>query len=140
MSQFKFKVFYKKGKHNVVADALSRITTSDDKVAEPDLGALQHELQGTPALVTDKVLTEGREADAMEKDNFAPACVLTLCEQWSTADLVREQELDPVLRVVRDRVRTGEPLAKDELKDLELMKRRLRGLFQWSPKVFDAKH
>ncbi|EER05867.1 retrovirus polyprotein, putative [Perkinsus marinus ATCC 50983] len=119
MSQFKFKVFYKKGKHNVVADALSRITTSDDKVAEPDLGALQRELQGTPALVTDKVLTEGREADAMEKDNFAPACVLTLCEQWSIADLVREQELDPVLRVVRDRVRTGEPLAKDELKDLE---------------------
>ncbi|EER03786.1 retrovirus polyprotein, putative [Perkinsus marinus ATCC 50983] len=119
MSQFKFKVFYKKGKHNVVADALSRITTSDDKVAEPDLGALQRELQGTPALVTDKLLTDDREADVMEKDNFAPACVLTLCEQWSTADLVREQELDPVLRVVRDRVRRGEPLAKDELKDLE---------------------
>ncbi|EER02278.1 retrovirus polyprotein, putative [Perkinsus marinus ATCC 50983] len=119
MSQFKFKVFYKKGKHNVVADALSRITTSDDKVTEPDLGALQRELQGIPVLVTDKLLTKDREADVLKEDNSAPACVLTLCEQWSTADLVRDQELDPVLRVVRDRVRTGEPLAKDELKDPE---------------------
>ncbi|KAF4647269.1 hypothetical protein FOL47_004840, partial [Perkinsus chesapeaki] len=119
MSQFKFKVYYKKDKHNVVADALSRVTLSEDEVVEPNLAARRQQLQGMPVPVPEKPLTQETGGDPPHQEDPAPACVLTLCEQWSTADLVREQEAEQVLRVVRDKVQSREPLAKDELKEPE---------------------
>ncbi|KAF4648393.1 hypothetical protein FOL46_003008, partial [Perkinsus olseni] len=97
MSQFKFKVLYKKGRANVVADALSRVVLPDDE-GEP---AGSHVPAKAVERLGGRILEVQEEYPVPEKlqGSLLPACVLTVGDRWSTEELVGQQEDDQVIRV-----------------------------------------
>ncbi|KAF4752970.1 hypothetical protein FOZ62_020923, partial [Perkinsus olseni] len=115
MSQFKFKVLYKKGKDNVVADALSRVVLPEGEPAGSHVPAKAVERLGECA----PGVQEEDQVPEKLQSSLLPACVLTVGDRWSTEELVGQQEDDQVIRVVRDRVRQEGPLARTELKEEE---------------------
>ncbi|KAF4699560.1 hypothetical protein FOZ62_022499, partial [Perkinsus olseni] len=99
---YHFQVRYKEGVKNVNADALSRLPRRLPKV---DCDSPDQKAVATFAVRDD-----------------VPAFNLVVLDQLFSRDELREaQTMDDTLRVVRDRVDSGEPLLKREWRTPELL-------------------